>query len=155
MRSTSVPADPNVSAETDLSTTVVRVFTALRRLSPSGLSLSVASTLATLDREGPRRLTELAGVEGVTQPAMTQIVSRLERDSLAVRTADPGDRRVVLVEITAAGRDLLRRHRTIRSGKVAALLAQLDPRDAAAIEAALPALNALADLVTSPESKAQ
>ncbi|WP_290866294.1 MarR family transcriptional regulator [Hamadaea sp.] len=137
-----------------MSTTVVRVFTALRRLSPSGLSLSVASTLATLDREGPCRLTELAGIEGVTQPGMTQIVSKLERDSLAVRTADPGDRRVVLVEITSVGRELLRHHRTVRSGKVAALLAQLDPRDAAAISAALPALNALADLVTSPESKA-
>ncbi|MFC4136273.1 MarR family winged helix-turn-helix transcriptional regulator [Hamadaea flava] len=128
----------------------MRVFTALRRLNPSGLSLTAASTLATLEREGPRRLTELAGIEGVTQPAMTQVVSRLERDSLAVRTADPGDRRVVLVEITTAGLDLLRHRRSVRSGKVAALLAQLEPRDAAAISAALPALNALADLVTSP-----
>ncbi|NUO61546.1 MAG: MarR family transcriptional regulator [Hamadaea sp.] len=139
----------SVSADTDLSTTISRVFTALRRLNPPGLSLTAASTLSTLERDGPRRLTELAGIEGVTQPAMTQVVSRLERDSLAVRTADPGDRRVVLVEITAAGRDLLRHRRTVRSGKVAALLARLEPQDAAAISAALPALNALADLVTN------
>ncbi|MEV6964539.1 MarR family transcriptional regulator [Hamadaea sp. NPDC051192] len=149
MRSTSV------SSDTDLSTTISRVFTALRRLNPPGLSLTAASTLATLERDGPRRLTELAGIEGVTQPAMTQVVSRLERDSLAARTADPGDRRVVLVEITTAGLDLLRHRRSVRSGKVAALLAHLAPPEAAAIEAALPALNALADLVTSPENVAQ
>ncbi|MBX6358009.1 MAG: MarR family transcriptional regulator, partial [Micromonosporaceae bacterium] len=51
----------------------------LRRLSPpSGLSLAAAATLATLERSGPQRLTELAAREGVTQPAMTQLVSRLQ-----------------------------------------------------------------------------
>jgi DNA-binding MarR family transcriptional regulator len=140
-------------AQADLSATVNRLFTALRRLNPPGLSLTAASTLSTLEREGPRRLTELATVEGVTQPAMTQVVSRLERDSLAVRTADPGDRRVVLVEITQAGRDLLHHRRRTRTDKVAGLLAQLPPRDADAIRAALPALNALADLAaTSPKA---
>ncbi|MFD0592843.1 hypothetical protein ACFQZ4_10040 [Catellatospora coxensis] len=76
---------------------------------------------------------------------MTQIVTRLERDALAARTADPADRRVVLVEITQAGRDLLRHRRDVRAERVAALLAQLDAADRAAIEAALPALGRLAD----------
>jgi len=144
-----------VATDLDLSTTISRVFTALRRLNPPGLSLTAASTLSTLEREGPHRLTELAAIEGVTQPAMTQIVTRLERDSLAVRTADPADRRVVLVEITSAGRDLLHHRRTVRSDKVAALLAQLEPQHAAAIAAALPALNALADLPAVAEKTPQ
>lgn len=136
------PAD---TARHDLALTVQRLFAALRRLSPPGISLSAAATLATLEREGPQRLTELAVREGVTQPAMTQIVTRLERDALAARTADPADRRVVLVEITQAGRDLLRHRRDVRAERVAALLSQLDPADRAAIEAALPALGRLAD----------
>ncbi|WP_230686771.1 MarR family transcriptional regulator [Catellatospora vulcania] len=140
------PASVSVdTAQHDLALTVQRLFAALRRLSPPGISLSAAATLATLEREGPQRLTELAVREGVTQPAMTQIVTRLERDALAARTADAADRRVVLVEITQGGRDLLRHRRDVRAERVAALLAQLDPADRAAIEAALPALGRLAD----------
>ncbi|MEU8006734.1 MarR family transcriptional regulator [Catellatospora sp. NPDC049111] len=140
------PASPSTdTARHDLALTVQRLFAALRRLSPPGISLSAAATLATLERDGPQRLTELAVREGVTQPAMTQIVTRLERDALAARTADPADRRVVLVEITQAGQDLLRHRRDVRAERVAALLSQLDPADRAAIEAALPALGRLAD----------
>ncbi|WP_084557090.1 MarR family transcriptional regulator [Hamadaea tsunoensis] len=138
------------AAQPDLVVTVQRLFSSFRQLSPLGLSLSAASTLATLERDGARRLTELAVAEGVTQPAMTQIVSRLERDSLAARTADPSDRRVVLVEITSAGRDLLHHRRRVRTEKVEALLARLQPHEAAAIEAALPALNTLATLAAHP-----
>jgi DNA-binding MarR family transcriptional regulator len=129
--------------------TVQRLFAALRRLSPPGLSLTAAAALATLERDGPQRLTELAGIEGVTQPAMTQIVSRLERDSLAARTADPADGRVVLVEITPAGCDLLHHRRNVRTQRVSDLMANLDDADRAAIEAALPALNRLVDLAAA------
>ncbi len=81
----------------------------LRRDSqPSGLSLTAASTLRNLELNGPRRLTDLAADESVTQPAMTQLVSRLERDGLAERTTDPTDGRVVLVRVTPAGTALLR-----------------------------------------------
>ena len=72
------------------------------------LSLTAASTLATLERTGPRRLTELAMNEGITQPSMTAVVSQLESLGLAERRADPGDLRVVLVAITRVGRHQLR-----------------------------------------------
>ena len=55
-----------------------RLVALIRWLSPPGLSLTTAATLATLDRSGPCRLTALAAAEGVTQPAMTQLVGRLE-----------------------------------------------------------------------------
>jgi DNA-binding MarR family transcriptional regulator len=131
----------------DIAGTVQRLFGAMRRLSPPGLSLTAASTLSTLEREGPHRLTELAVKEGVTQPAMTQLVTRLENDALAQRRADPQDRRVVLVEITAAGRDLLRHRRSVRVARVEAMLQALPAADRRAVEAALPALNRLADLI--------
>ncbi|WP_244872135.1 MarR family winged helix-turn-helix transcriptional regulator [Catellatospora sp. TT07R-123] len=135
------------AAHADLATTVQRLFTALRRLSPPGLSLTAASTLARLDREGAHRLTELAAKEGVTQPAMTQLVSRLERDGLAARAADPEDGRVVLVEITPAGRELMAQRRQIRADHINEILGTLSEDDRRAVDAALPVLNRLADLI--------
>jgi len=124
-----------------------RLFALLRRLNPQqDLSLTAASTLRTLERCGPHRLSDLASAEGVTQPAMTQLVSRLERTGLAERQTDPADGRVVVVDIADAGRDLLRQRREARAGKLAALMAELDDADRAAIMAALPAFDRLADL---------
>ena len=131
----------------DLASTVQRLFAAMRRTNPPGLSLTAASTLSTLDADGPLRLTELATREGVTQPAMTQLVTRLERDALAQRRPHMEDGRVVLVEITTAGRDLLRHRRAVRAKAVRKLLAELSADDRAAIEAALPALDRLASLI--------
>src|ERR1700729_640317 len=83
------------------------LFRLVRWLSPTGLSLTSAATLATLDRSGPCRLTELAAREGVTQPAMTQLIGRLAEQRLVVRAADPDDGRVVQVQLTTAGRELI------------------------------------------------
>jgi DNA-binding MarR family transcriptional regulator len=110
-----------------------------------GLSLTTAATLATLERSGPCRLTSLAVREGVTQPAMTQLIARLEESGLADRTADPSDGRVVQVRITDAGRALLARRRAARAERLALILDRLAPDDLAALEAALPAIDALAN----------
>ena len=125
-----------------------RLFEALRRLTPpDGMSLTTASTLRRLDRHGDHRLSDLAAAEGVTQPAMTQLVSRLERDGLAERRGDPADGRVVVVRITAAGRSAVRRRRANRAGRLAVLITAMPPQDRDAIEAALPALDRLGDLI--------
>ena len=128
--------------------TFERVFGLLRRVLPvDELSLTAASTLHRLELGGARRLTELAGLEGVTQPAMTQLVSRLERAGLAGRRADPQDGRVVLVEITDRGREVMQRRREARTQRLNDLLATLEDDDRAAISAALPALHRLTELV--------
>jgi DNA-binding MarR family transcriptional regulator len=120
------------------------VFELLRRLTPvEGMSLTTASTLGRLDRSGDHRLSDLAAAEGVTQPAMTQLVSRLERDGLATRGGDPADGRVVVVSITGAGREVVRARRAGRVARMAELLPALPPDDRAAIVAALPAIERL------------
>jgi DNA-binding MarR family transcriptional regulator len=53
------------------------------------MSLTSAATLATLDKTGPRRITDLAVTEGVTQPAMTVLVRVMEESGLVERTGDP------------------------------------------------------------------
>ncbi|MBO0851067.1 MAG: MarR family transcriptional regulator, partial [Pseudonocardia sp.] len=83
------------------------------------MSLTTASTLARLDLTGPSRLSDLAAREGVTQPAMTQLVSRLERQGLAERRGHPDDRRVVMVHLTASGRSTLAQRRSHRADRLA------------------------------------
>ena len=53
--------------------------------------------------KGPIRITELARREGVTQPAISLLVNRLEARGWVSREADPSDRRAVLVAITKEG----------------------------------------------------
>jgi DNA-binding MarR family transcriptional regulator len=126
-----------------------RVISLVRSLSPAGdVSMTTAATLTRLAAGGPCRLTELAAAERVTQPAMTQLVSRLERDGFAQRHGHPTDGRLVMVHITPAGRRLLARRRAARAKRLSALLNRLDDQEQAAIVAALPALHRLADLAS-------
>ncbi len=126
----------------------------IRWLSPPGMSLTSAATLSTLERSGPCRLTALAAAEGVTQPAMTQLVSRLAEAGLVTRCADPDDGRVVQVQLTDAGRDLVVRRRAVRAERLSALLIQLSKPDQDALAAALPAINALVNLQREEQSPA-
>jgi DNA-binding MarR family transcriptional regulator len=122
-----------------------RIVGLYRSLSPaSGLSMTAAATLAGIERLGPQRLTLLAAREGVTQPAMTQLISRLEESGLVRREPSPDDGRVVLVAITELGRATLARRRSARAERLAGIIAQLSPDHRAALTAALPALDALA-----------
>jgi DNA-binding MarR family transcriptional regulator len=124
---------------------VERLVGLLRSLSPAGgLSATAAATLATLERSGPRRLTALAVQGGVTQPAMTQLIARLEDTGLVRREADPADGRVVQVRLTDQGRETLARRRAVRAERLAVILDRISPQDRAALGAALPAIDALA-----------
>jgi DNA-binding MarR family transcriptional regulator len=125
-----------------------RFYEVLRRLTPrSQMSLTAASTLRRLELSGPHRLCELHAPEGITQPAMTQLVTRLEREGLAERSSDPADGRAVVVSITEAGRAAVTRRREGRARALAGLLQGLSPADHAALIAAMPALERLSDLL--------
>jgi DNA-binding MarR family transcriptional regulator len=116
----------------------------LSRLTPrGGLSLVAAATLADLERRGARRITELAETQGVTQPAMTGLVSRLAAGGLVERAPDPADRRGVLVTVTPDGRAVLAARRRARAEALADLLDDLDAEDHAALAAAMGAVSRL------------
>ena len=94
-----------------------------------GTGLSSRTALRTLHEDGATRLTELAAATGVTQPAMTQLVGRLEREGLVVRLVDPDDARATLVDITAAGQSLRAElHQSVRE-RLDELLDSLSPHD--------------------------
>ncbi|GAB3559432.1 MarR family winged helix-turn-helix transcriptional regulator [Spelaeicoccus albus] len=139
-------ADDDVSYRFGL--VVERLVRWLRSASSKGsgaVSSSTATALGRLQQEGPMRITELAQVEGISQPAMTQLVDRIVKAGLARRTTSGDDRRCVLVEITQAGVDTVDERRRRRSGHLHALLQDLADDERAAIVAALPALERLSD----------
>jgi DNA-binding MarR family transcriptional regulator len=118
---------------------------ATRRL-PRDLSLTSAATLATLDRTGPRRITDLAAVEGVSQPAMTTLVRVMEESGLVERRGDASDKRVTLVCLTEAGAAYVRARHQAGVDAFERLIGQLTGDEVEALVAALPALKHLAEL---------
>ena len=137
-------SDDGVAGE--LGILLERLVAFLRSLNTAEtMSRTASSTLARLGRDGPSRLTALADREGVTQPAMTALIARLEDSGLARREPDPSDGRVVLVSITDKGWAMLSRRRAEREERLTVMLARLSPEHREAISAAIPALEALAN----------
>ncbi|HMZ13438.1 MAG TPA: MarR family transcriptional regulator [Mycobacterium sp.] len=125
----------------------------------AGLSASAAFVLNRVRREGPMRLTSLAAKEGVSQPSMTQLIQRLERQDLVARLADPDDGRATLIGITARGEALLEERTRIRRERLAALLSTLSAEEVCTLQlsarVASPILDRLAadaDAASEPQA---
>ncbi|HWG23553.1 MarR family winged helix-turn-helix transcriptional regulator [Actinospica sp.] len=139
----SVERDQRVAAEAVywLSAAVIRYTSQPRQLSLTGLA-----TLATLERRGAQRVSELAGVQGVAQPSMTVLVGSLEQAGLVSRRPDPSDGRAVLVSLTAQGEQFLATRRRAAAERLSELVGKLPVADAEALAAAVPALLRLREL---------
>ena len=129
------------SADTDLAPRLRLAVTRLaRRLRQQadlpGVSPTQMSTLASIGRDGPLSLGELAGLERVQPPTITAAVGRLEEQGLVLRTVDPRDRRVNRVAITAAGRKLLEKSRSRKNAYLERRLRALTPDERATLERA-------------------
>ncbi|MCU1440655.1 MAG: MarR family transcriptional regulator [Rhodoglobus sp.] len=124
----------------DLARLFVRIPTAQK------LSLSTAGALKTLSRRSPMRLADLTASEQVTQPAMTQIVSRLERDGMVERHKDPDDGRAVLVHITDVGIKVIASRQSDRLDQLTRLFERLTEDERTSITSALPALMRVIEL---------
>jgi DNA-binding MarR family transcriptional regulator len=103
----------------------------------SGLSVSASLVLNRLDRQGPMKLTVLAAAEGISQPAMSQLVRRLELQGLLERLCDRQDGRVAWVAIASSGRAMLADRTEGRRNRLADLLTALSPEDEMTLELAL------------------
>jgi DNA-binding MarR family transcriptional regulator len=131
----------------ELAGVVERLVTWLRRSTAvPGYSVTSRLTLARLQADGPARISDLARLEGVTQPAMTGLVNRLETEGLVTRTADPTDARAALVALTDSGREFVAARRVERARVLTGRIERLSDADRTAILAALPALDRLSNL---------
>jgi DNA-binding MarR family transcriptional regulator len=124
---------------------VARTARRLRQEAGAGLSPSLVSALASIDRHGPLTPSELAAHERVQRPTATRLLARLEEDGLIDRASDPADRRSSLISVSAAGRTLLRRQRSRKNQYLARRLATLPADDVATLERAAAILERMLD----------
>ena len=107
-----------------------------------------AGVLAALASQ-PRRITELAAREGVTQPAITLLVNRLQARGWVTREPDPSDRRVVLVTLAPSGQRVLDRLRAEYRALLHEEMATLPDRDVRTLAEAIEILDRLIERLTS------
>ena len=112
----------------------------------SELSRTELGLLNTLS-SGPRRITELAELERLAQPTLTQLVQRLERRGLVNRGRQADDGRVVLVSLTEAGAAALDDCRCQASAALGAHLVELSDADIESLAAATETLGRLVALL--------
>lgn len=112
-----------------------------------GLTPTQYSVLGLIRWRGPLGLAELTELEGVNPTMLSRIVRKLDEDGLIQRLPDPNDLRAVRVRITPAGDELHGRIRTLRSGVLADWLQRLPQETQDTLLAAVPAMEALADVV--------
>ncbi len=105
-----------------------------------GITSRQATLLWLVKRRPGLSLAELAAEEGISPPAMSGHVDRLERAGLLERIRSSDDRRRVGLRLTGEGERLMRRVRARRTTWLADRLRTLEPESLESIELALPAL---------------
>jgi DNA-binding MarR family transcriptional regulator len=103
------------------------------------------SVLALLANEGAQTLGSLAEHERVTPPSMNRTINALVESGLVTRVADASDGRKVVIDLSDAGRTLVKETRRKRDAWFSARLAKLSPEERATLDAAAPILRRLAD----------
>ena len=114
-----------------------------QELAPLGITGGQASLLWAIRSNPGVGVRELADREGVSPPAMSAHVDRLQAAGLVARRRSEIDRRRVELALTDDGLRVLRSARSRRTAWLAARLKRLEPDELDAVEAALPALRKL------------
>ena len=127
-----------VTVANELRPVLLRLARELRRETEQLGITSRQATLLWLIRSHPGlSLRELAAEEGISAPALSGHVDRLEKAGLIERVRDEKDRRRVGLTLTEQGEGLLRRVRARRTTWLTDRLRGLDDDGVAAIEAAI------------------
>jgi DNA-binding MarR family transcriptional regulator len=138
--SSEVTLSPEAVAS-DLRPVLLRLVRELRKETEQlGVTARQATLLWLVRRSPGLSLAELAAEEGISPPAMSGHVDRLERAGLLERTRSSDDRRRVGLRLTEEGERLMRRVRTRRTTWLADRMRTLEPEALALIGAAVPAL---------------
>jgi DNA-binding MarR family transcriptional regulator len=110
------------------------------------LSRTEVGLLKTL-RDGSRRITELAELEGLAQPTITILIKQLEENGLVTRTRQSDDGRVVLVNVTESGKVALEEYRERASAVLGEYLAEISDEQVEALATATETLAQLVDVL--------
>jgi DNA-binding MarR family transcriptional regulator len=128
----------------DLRPVLLRLARGLRKETEQlGVTARQVTLLWLVKRSPGLSLAELAAEEGISPPALSGYVDRLERAGLLQRVRSSEDRRRVGLRLTDEGAQLLRRVRARRTTWLAERMRSLEPEQLEAIETALPSLQRL------------
>ena len=109
----------------------------LRAVSSSPLTLSQFHLLKLMTFDGQHQVSEVANFLGVSPPAATKNIDKLERLGLLVRAQSTGDRRATLLSVTAKGRRLVHRYERVKAERLAPVLAAFEPQEIARLASLL------------------
>ncbi len=137
------------SVAVTLRVAVARIYRALRFSASSEITPSQASVLSRIEQSGPLRMGVLARLERITPASLSKVVDSLETLNLVERGPDPLDGRVTLLQVSDAGRVLIRETRASSTLALEHALAKLSPEDRASLNSTLPAIEKLANLLLS------
>ena len=125
---------------------VLRLARRLRQTRDESVELTASqySVLVALALRGRLSMGELAAEERVRPPTVTRVVNALVERDLVRRTPAPHDGRQSLVDLTDAGRALLRTNQRLRAEWLADRLAGLDAAELDVLRTAVPLLSRIA-----------
>jgi DNA-binding MarR family transcriptional regulator len=104
---------------------VVREFLELQLLhevSEEDLSLSQYHLLKLITLDGEHQMGQVAEFLGISPPAATKNIDKMERLGLVSRMPSTGDRRATLLEPSQQGRKLVSRYEALKESRVAPVL---------------------------------
>jgi DNA-binding MarR family transcriptional regulator len=101
----------------------------IREASPQPLTLAQLHILKLMTFDGQHRVTELADLLGVSPPAATKNIDKLERLGLVLRAPSPDDRRATLLSVSPRGRRLVDRYEQIKRAHLAPVVNDFQPEE--------------------------
>ncbi|MFJ9852714.1 MarR family winged helix-turn-helix transcriptional regulator [Streptomyces sp. NPDC101150] len=119
---------------------------ALAEIDPA-LTLPQLRALVVLDSQGPVKLAALAAALGVNPSTAMRMVDRLEASGSVSRQANPGNRREVVLSLTAQGRELVERVLSHRHAEIADIVSRLPAEQRVGL---ITSLRALTDAAGEP-----
>ena len=107
------------------------------RLLRQGISMTQLHVMHLLDHHGEMPMSRLAEMLDVSLSNGTGIIDRVEERGLVERIRVPSDRRMVMVRLTPAGRQMLDEIETIREQVLRRVLDKLDPAQLTGVATAM------------------
>ncbi|MGO3886491.1 MAG: MarR family winged helix-turn-helix transcriptional regulator [Mycetocola sp.] len=147
---TSSTPDQILGDATTLISASARFARQAARISAPQRSVVAWRVLATLENDGPQRISDLASRERISQPTMTGVARRLGDDTLVARTADPADGRASLISITPEGSAELALFRQRSAEQLRPALAELSESERHTLRAAAALLDRLSQTLPPP-----
>jgi DNA-binding MarR family transcriptional regulator len=111
-----------------------------QRASALDLTYAQSQVLFFLRERPGCHMGDVAKAFGVTLPAVTHIIDRLEQKEFVVRGDDPADRRVYVLELTAQGKALVHELHTMQKRGMEAVLKRMTAGDRQRVVKGLEAL---------------